>query len=112
MTTEKTEFLTVAEVARTLRVSRNTIYRLVANAQLPALKLGSGPNPSIRIPKVELDRYTATARIGNDIAREAEQLLARRGEDPDDPELYAEALRELGYAAAIFADKVERAVHA
>jgi excisionase family DNA binding protein len=48
--TERTEFLTVADVAGTLKVSRNKVYRLVANGQLAAVKLGTGPNPPIRIP--------------------------------------------------------------
>ncbi|MDQ4143593.1 MAG: helix-turn-helix domain-containing protein [Actinomycetota bacterium] len=35
-------FLTVAEVARTLRVSNMTVYRLVNSGQLPAVRVGRG----------------------------------------------------------------------
>jgi excisionase family DNA binding protein len=109
---ERTEFLTVAEIARTLRVSRNTVYRLVATAQLPAVKLGDGPNPPIRVPKVELDRYVSRSTIGADVAEQAERLVARRGEDPDDAEAYFQALKDLEADAAIFADRIRHVVHA
>lgn len=36
------EFLTVAEVARHLRVSNMTVYRLVNSGQLPAVRVGRG----------------------------------------------------------------------
>ena len=35
-------FLTVAEVARHLRVSNMTVYRLVKSGQLPAVRVGRG----------------------------------------------------------------------
>ena len=35
-------FLTVAEVARQLRVSNMTVYRLVKAGQLPAVRVGRG----------------------------------------------------------------------
>ena len=35
-------FLTVAEVARTLRVSNMTVYRLVNSGQIPAVRIGRG----------------------------------------------------------------------
>jgi excisionase family DNA binding protein len=35
-------FVTVAEVARQLRVSNMTVYRLVKSAQLPAVRVGRG----------------------------------------------------------------------
>jgi excisionase family DNA binding protein len=36
------QFLTVAEVARRLRVSNMTVYRLVNSGQLPAVRVGRG----------------------------------------------------------------------
>ena len=36
----KSQFLTVAEVARVLRVSKMTVYRLITNGQLPAVRVG------------------------------------------------------------------------
>jgi excisionase family DNA binding protein len=35
-------FMTVAEVARHLRVSNMTVYRLVNSGQLPAVRVGRG----------------------------------------------------------------------
>ncbi len=35
-------FLTVAEVAKRLRVSNMTVYRLVNSGQLPAVRVGRG----------------------------------------------------------------------
>ena len=35
-------FLTVAEVARTLRVSNMTVYRLLNSGQIPAVRIGRG----------------------------------------------------------------------
>ena len=36
----KTQFLTVAEVAALMRVSKMTVYRLVNNGELPAVRVG------------------------------------------------------------------------
>lgn len=36
----KTQFLTVAEVAALMRVSKMTVYRLVHNGELPAVRVG------------------------------------------------------------------------
>ncbi len=44
--------LTVAEVADVLRLSRATVYRMVASGALPALKLGR----SVRIPQVVVEQ--------------------------------------------------------
>ena len=50
-----TEFLTVAEVARRLRVHEATIYRKITSGELPALRLGEhGP---LRIPADELEAW-------------------------------------------------------
>ena len=35
-------FMTVAEVARTLRVSNMTVYRIVKSGDLPAVRVGRG----------------------------------------------------------------------
>ncbi|MDR2453615.1 MAG: helix-turn-helix domain-containing protein [Bifidobacteriaceae bacterium] len=48
-------FLTVAEVAETLRVSDMTIYRLIASGELRALKVGR----SYRIPAESLQEWLA-----------------------------------------------------
>ncbi|MQB00340.1 MAG: helix-turn-helix domain-containing protein [Actinobacteria bacterium] len=46
-------FMTVAEVARRLRVSNMTIYRLVNSGQLPAVRVGRG----YRIRTDDVNKY-------------------------------------------------------
>jgi excisionase family DNA binding protein len=46
-------FLTVAEVARQLRVSNMTVYRLVKSGQLPAVRVGRG----YRLREEDVRRY-------------------------------------------------------
>ena len=46
-------FLTVAEVARELRVSNMTVYRLVKSGQLAAVRVGRG----YRIREEDIRRY-------------------------------------------------------
>jgi len=46
-------FLTVTEVARRLRVSNMTVYRLVNSGQLPAVRVGRG----YRIREDDVHRY-------------------------------------------------------
>ena len=48
-----TDFVTVAEVARALRVSNMTVYRLVNSGQLPAVRVGR----SYRIREDAVRRY-------------------------------------------------------
>ncbi len=51
----ESSFVTVAEVARLLRVSNMTVYRLVQGGQLPAVRIGR----SYRIREADVDRYLA-----------------------------------------------------
>ena len=44
-------FLTVAEVAAALRVSRMTVYRMVHSGELPAIRFGR----SFRVPEQALE---------------------------------------------------------
>jgi excisionase family DNA binding protein len=46
-------FLTVAEVAATMRVSKMTVYRLVHGGELPAIRVGR----SFRVPADAVDEY-------------------------------------------------------
>jgi excisionase family DNA binding protein len=48
-------FLTVAEVAATLRVSNMTVYRLINAGDLPAVRIGR----SFRLRQEDLDRFLA-----------------------------------------------------
>lgn len=46
-------FLTVAEVASMMRVSKMTVYRLVHNGELPAVRVGR----SFRVPEQAVTDY-------------------------------------------------------
>ena len=46
-------FLTVAEVASMMRVSKMTVYRLVHSGELPAVRVGR----SFRVPEDEVNEY-------------------------------------------------------
>ena len=48
-------FLTVAEVAKLLRVSSMTVYRLINAGELPAVRVGK----SYRLREDDVDRYLA-----------------------------------------------------
>ncbi len=47
------KFLTVAEVAAMMRVSKMTVYRLVHNGELPAVRVGR----SFRVTEEDVDEY-------------------------------------------------------
>lgn len=49
----KATFYTVAEVARVLRVSNMTVYRLINAGQLPAVRVGK----SYRLREEDVNRY-------------------------------------------------------
>ena len=47
------QFLTVAEVATLMRVSKMTVYRLVHSGELPAIRVGK----SFRVPEKAVHDY-------------------------------------------------------
>ncbi len=49
----KAKFYTVAEVARVLRVSNMTVYRLVKAGELPAVRIGK----SYRLREEDVNKY-------------------------------------------------------
>jgi excisionase family DNA binding protein len=51
-------FLTVAEVAQRMRVSKMTVYRLVHGGELPAVRFGR----SFRVQQTAVDELIAGAR--------------------------------------------------
>ncbi len=59
MIEQSDEILTIEEVATYLKAGRRTVYRLAANGQIPAFKLGG----VWRFRRAELERWIA-ARIG------------------------------------------------
>jgi excisionase family DNA binding protein len=55
MAQARARFLTVAEVADTLRVSTMTVYRLIKSGELKAVRVGK----SYRLTEDDLDQYLA-----------------------------------------------------
>jgi excisionase family DNA binding protein len=51
------KFLTVAEVATVMRVSKMTVYRLVHSGELPAVRVGK----SFRVPEKAVHDYLQNA---------------------------------------------------
>ena len=51
----KARYLTVAEVAGTLRVSTMTVYRIISAGDLPAVRVGR----SYRLREDDVDKYLA-----------------------------------------------------
>jgi excisionase family DNA binding protein len=52
-------FLTVAEVAAIMRVSKMTVYRLVHSGELPAVRVGR----SFRVPEQAVHAYLREAYV-------------------------------------------------
>ena len=52
-------FLTVAEVAAIMRVSKMTVYRLVHAGDLPTVRVGR----SFRVPEDEVHKYLRTSFV-------------------------------------------------
>lgn len=55
-------FMTVAEVAEVMRVSKMTVYRLVHAGDLPAVRFGR----SYRVPENAVQEYLRAAGYGHD----------------------------------------------
>lgn len=55
----KVHFLTVAEVAAMMRVSKMTVYRLVHAGELPAVRVGR----SFRVPEAAVHSYLEKAYV-------------------------------------------------
>ena len=53
------KFLTVAEVAATMRVSKMTVYRLVHGGELPAVRVGR----SFRVPEDAVHAYLSSSFV-------------------------------------------------
>ncbi|MEU7137233.1 helix-turn-helix domain-containing protein [Streptomyces sp. NPDC046261] len=57
-------FLTVAEVAAVMRVSKMTVYRLVHSGHLPAIRVGR----SFRVPENAVHEYLRESFVGVETA--------------------------------------------
>src|ERR1700721_761525 len=55
-------FLTVAEVATIMRVSKMTVYRLVHSGELEAIRVGR----SFRVPEQAVNQYLRDAFVGTE----------------------------------------------
>jgi excisionase family DNA binding protein len=53
------QFLTVAEVAELMRVSKMTVYRLVHSGEMPAVRFGR----SFRVPETAVEQYVKCAVV-------------------------------------------------
>jgi len=53
------QFLTVAEVAELMRVSKMTVYRLVHSGEMPAVRFGR----SFRVPESAVEQYVKRAVV-------------------------------------------------
>ena len=53
------QFLTVAEVASIMRVSKMTVYRMVHAGELPAIRVGR----SFPVPEDEVHKYLRTSFV-------------------------------------------------
>ena len=58
----RARFLTVAEVAAVMRVSKMTVYRLVHSGEMPAVRVGR----SFRVPQEALEQYLGTSYVEGD----------------------------------------------
>jgi excisionase family DNA binding protein len=56
--------LTVAEVARLARLSERTVRRRIADGELPAVRLGTGPRAPLRIGASELAAFVESHPAG------------------------------------------------
>jgi len=59
-------FLTVAEVASVMRVSKMTVYRLVHSGHLPAIRVGR----SFRVPEQAVHEYLCESYLGAEVGGE------------------------------------------
>jgi len=57
--TPRTTFLTVAEVAEMVRVSRMTVYRWIHAGELPAVRFGR----SFRVPQQAVEQFMEQAAL-------------------------------------------------
>ncbi|MER6075212.1 helix-turn-helix domain-containing protein [Streptomyces sp. NPDC001817] len=60
-------FLTVAEVASVMRVTKMTVYRLVHSGHLPAVRVGR----SFRIPEQAVHVYLRESYLGAEVGTES-----------------------------------------
>lgn len=62
----RVRYLTVAEVAEVMRLSRMTVYRFVQRGDLPAVRVGR----SYRVPEDALERYLAEHEVPHETSND------------------------------------------
>jgi excisionase family DNA binding protein len=65
----RTTFLTVAEVADMVRVSRMTVYRWIHTGELPAVRFGR----SFRVPQQAVETFMEQAELAGGFITEDDQ---------------------------------------
>lgn len=53
------DYLTVDEIASTMRVAKMTVYRMIKRGELPSVRFGR----SFRVSRAEFDAYVAKAAV-------------------------------------------------
>src|SRR3989304_2608550 len=89
MITDETDYATVSEAARLLRVSVPTVWRWIDSGRLPAYRVGSR---SIRIRRADLESLVRPARAMKE--RTVEDKVIRLGDRAGDPKELVAALLE------------------
>jgi excisionase family DNA binding protein len=62
-----TGLMTVNEVAKALRVSRETVRRLCVTGRMPALDTGTGDQANFRIPRAFVERAVGEVENGRSV---------------------------------------------
>jgi excisionase family DNA binding protein len=63
------EYLTPREVAAVLSLSTDTVYTMLREGELPAIRLGAGKRQVWRIPLIEFREYLTAIRTGPELRR-------------------------------------------
>jgi excisionase family DNA binding protein len=56
-TTSEARLLKIPEVARRLRLHRDTVYRKIQRGEIPAVRIGRDETGPLRVDERELDQY-------------------------------------------------------
>jgi excisionase family DNA binding protein len=63
------EYLTPRDVAAVLNLSTDTVYTMLREGELPAIRLGAGKRQVWRIPLIEFREYLTAIRTGPEFKR-------------------------------------------
>ncbi len=55
--------LTTAQVLKFLQIGRTKLWGLVRNGDIPAFRIGDGPNGRLRYRRTDLDRWLEKQRV-------------------------------------------------